>query len=406
MAHVVVVGASVAGLKLAQNLRTEGFDGAITLVDAETDPLYDKPPLSKAYLSGETSVEEIALSTRESLSASGIATRFGVAAAALDPAGRNITLADGVQLSFDILVIATGARARRTPWATVPGVHVLCTRDDADRLRTELVADRHMAVIGAGFIGAEAAATALTVGMHVTIIEPLDAPMGRAMNTEVGGIFADKHREHGAELRFGVSVEDVAPTGSRLRLALTDGSAFEADTVLLGIGAVVNTEWLESSGITLDNGVVCDARLAAVGVSDVYAVGDVARFTNDRHPDSVRLEHWTSAVDQGILVAHNIVHPTEPHTYEPVEYVWSDQYDWKIQIVGRTGSGNWTTIGAPADDRFAVVYGQNGHPVQGAVIVNWPRALIDARRSCASGTATETLVERLHTLLDTANAMP
>ncbi|QYF97098.1 NAD(P)/FAD-dependent oxidoreductase [Microbacterium sp. PAMC21962] len=404
ISHVVIVGASVAGVKLAQCLRSEGFTGAVTLVDAEDDPLYDKPPLSKDYLSGVSSAPEIALTTLDDLNAREISARFGVSAVSLDPATKTLALSDGSELSYDALVIATGARARLTPWASLPGVHVLRTRADADELRKEIVAGRHLAVIGAGFVGAEAAATALKAGLRVTIIEPLGAPMGRAMNAEVGGIFADKHRHEGAEFRFGISVERVEPIGERCRLLLTDGSALDVDAVLLGIGAVANTEWLQSSGVSIDNGIVCDATLAAVGVPDVYAIGDVARFTNDRHPDSVRLEHWTSAADQALLVAHNIAHPDDPRSYNPTEYVWSDQYDWKIQIVGLTGSDHWTIVGDPAADRFAIVYGVDTQPVQGVVIVNWPRALIDSRRSVASAVATGDLTERLRRLLVASKA--
>ena len=406
MSHVVVVGASVAGVKLVQNLRSEGFTGAITLVDQESHPLYDRPPLSKKYLSGAASDPEIALTTAEALEGLRVETRFGVAATELDPAGKTLTLADGSELTYDILVIATGARARRTPWASTPGVHVLRTRADADELRKELVPGRHLAVVGAGCIGAEAAATALAAGVKVTIIEPIGAPMGRAMNMEVGGIFAEKYRREGAELRFGVSVENVERTGDRVQVTLTDGATLDVDAVLLGIGAVVNTEWLESSGLALDNGVVCEGTLAAVGVSHVYAIGDVARFMNRRHPDPIRLEHWTSATDQALIVAHNIAHPDDLRSYDPTEYVWSDQYDWKIQIVGHTGSDHWTMVGDPAQDRFAVVYGESQGQAEGAVIVNWPRALVDARRSVASRAKADELIHRLRALLEPSSTAP
>lgn len=404
MSHVVIVGASVAGMKLAQNLRSEGFTGAVTLVDAETDPLYDKPPLSKDYLSGSSSVSDIRLMTTEELEAQGIESRFGVRATALDPARRSVTLDDGEELVYDTLVIAAGARARRTAWSDVPGVHVLRSRDDSDALRKELVEGRHLAVVGAGFIGAEAAATALKAGLRVTIIEPLDAPMGRAMNSEIGAIFAEKHRSEGVEFHFGISVERVERVGEQCRVVLTDGSTLDVDAVLLGIGAVPNTEWLESSGMSIENGVICDSTLAAVGIPHVYAIGDIARYSNDRHPESVRLEHWTSAVDQALMVAHNIAHPDDLRRYNPTEYVWSDQYDWKIQIVGLTGSDHATVVGDPADHRFAVVYGIEDEPLEGAVIVNWPRALIDARRSVASQGRTDELLERLRASAAAAKA--
>lgn len=399
--NIVIIGASVAGMKLAQNLHSAGFPGSVTLIDVETNPLYDKPPLSKDYLSGESTPENIQLTTEEELRAQNVTIRFGTRATALDPATKTVELDSGETLSYDTLVIATGAHARRTPWASVTGVHVLRTRADSDRLREELVPGRRLAVVGAGFIGAEAAATSLAAGLDVTIIEPLEAPMGRAMNPQVGAIFAEKHRREGIDFQFGLSVENVERVDGACRVTLTDGSTLNVDAVLLGIGAVPNTEWLETSGVPIANGVLCESTLAVVGVPDVYAIGDVARYNHDQHPDPVRLEHWTSAVDQALLVAHNITHPDDQREYNPTEYVWSDQYDWKIQIVGNPGSENATIIGDPDDNKFGIVYGVDGHPVEGAVIVNWPRALIDARRSVAAGTATEELTSRLRASVPT-----
>jgi NADPH-dependent 2,4-dienoyl-CoA reductase/sulfur reductase-like enzyme len=219
----------------------------------------------------------------------------------------------------------------------------------------------------------------------VTLIDPLSIPMSRALNLDAGAYFTAKYEAEGVETRFGVSVEALAREGDELVLSLTDQSVLRADCLLLGIGAQVNTEWLEGSGITTENGVVCDGTLAAVGVADVYAVGDVARWTNRTLQRSHRLEHWTNAADQARLVAHNILHPDDARDYHPVEYVWSDQYDWKIQIVGKTGSEDAHLIGDPNQNRFALLYGRHDLPLEGAVVVNWPRALIDARRSVAAG---------------------
>lgn len=395
MSNVVIIGASVAGMKLVQNLHSAGFAGSVTLIDAETDPLYDKPPLSKDYLSGDSTPENIQLTTEEELRAQNVTVLFGTRATGLDPAMKTVELDSGETISYDTLVIATGAHARRTPWASVTGVHVLRTRADSDRLREELVPGRRLAVVGAGFIGAEAAATSLAAGMEVTIIEPLEAPMGRAMNAQIGAIFAEKHRREGVDFHFGLSVENVERVDGACRVTLTDGSILTVDAVLLGIGAVPNTEWLETSGVPIANGVLCESTLAVVGVPDVYAIGDVARYNHAQHPEPVRLEHWTNAVDQALLVAHNITHPDEQREYNPTEYVWSDQYNWKIQIVGNPGSDNATLIGDPDDNSFGIVYGIDDRPVEGAVIVNWPRALIAARRAVAAGTATDDLIGRL-----------
>ena len=382
--RIVIVGASVGGIRTAQALRSLGFDGELVLFDAERSPLYDKPPLSKKYLNGTASDREMDLLSAEELAALDATTDFGVSAAGLDPVGHTLALADGRVVAYDTLVIATGARARRIPWAHGPGVHVLRTREDADKLAEDLRPGRHLAVVGAGFIGAETAATARAAGMRVTLIDPLGYPMSRALHSEAGEFFTAKYQAEGVETRFGIGVNALDRDEDGLILSLTDGSKLRADSLLLGIGAVVNTEWLEGSGLTLENGVVCDASLTAIGASNIHVVGDVARFTSREGVGTHRLEHWTSAVDQAKLVAHNIVNPGEPKDYSPVEYVWSDQYDWKIQIIGRTGFEDAHLIGDPERGRFALLYGRDDAALEGAVVVNWPRALIDARRSVAA----------------------
>jgi len=404
MPHIAVIGAAVAGTKFVQTLRAEGFDGDVTLVDLEPEPLYDRPPLSKKYLQGKQDGNEIALDSATGLSRLGVRTRFGIRATGLNPRAKIVSLSDGSELPYDSLVIATGATPRLTPWASLPGVYVLRTRDDSDTLRTALVRGRHLAVIGAGFIGAEVAAAAREAGMRVTMIEPLATPMSRVMNSKVGAIFADKYRAEGVELRFRVFVDDVTATADGLRLSLSDGETVDADSVLLGIGTVVNTKWLESSGLTLDNGVCCDSTMAAIGCDGVYAIGDVARYFDVKRWEAVRHEHWTSAVDQASLVAHNVTHPDDLRRFDATEYVWSDQYDWKIQIVGRPGCNDWSIVGEPESGRFAVVYGLSTSPVQGVIVVNWPRALVDARRSVVARVPAADLINRLSGLLETLKA--
>lgn len=395
MERIVIVGASVAGVRTAQTLRSLGFDGELVLVDSESSPLYDKPPLSKKYLSRTHTDREMDLVSAAELDGLGAITEFGVSAVGVDPTAHELSLSDGRTLDYTTLVIATGARPRRIPWAHGPGVHVLRSREDADRLAEELAPGRHLAVVGAGFIGAEAAATARAAGMEVTLIDPLGYPMSRALHPEAGEYFTAKYRAEGVDTRFGTGVTDLERDEDGLILALTDGSVLRADALLLGIGAVVNTEWLDGSGLVVENGVVCDPTLAALGVPDIYAVGDIARFTCRDDGQTHRLEHWTSAVDQAKLVAHNIITPDDAKDYVPVEYVWSDQYDWKIQIVGRTGSEDAHLIGAPEHERFVLLYGEDSEPLQGAVVVNWPKALIDARRSVAARTTTAEIRGRL-----------
>ena len=406
MSRVVIVGAAVGGLKTAQALRSEGFEGEIVLIDQERHPTYDKPPLSKKYLTGETARHEIELLSEHETRGIGAISIFGTPAASLNLEGQVVTLEDGTAVSYDTLVIATGSRARRSPWGEGEHIHLLRTSGDAERLRDELATARHLVVIGAGFIGGEAAATAITAGVRVSMVDPFPAPMSRVLNAEVGQIFSRKYAQEGVEEYFGRTVEGVEQTADGVRVVLDGGEIIEADAALVGIGAVVNTEWLEGSGIELDNGVTCDSGLRAIGHPEIFAVGDIARWASASRNVSLRLEHWTNAVDQARVVAHNIVHPDDCEDYDTTEYVWSDQYDWKIQIVGHTGSDHWTMVGDPAQDRFAVVYGESQGQAEGAVIVNWPRALVDARRSVASRAKADELIHRLRALLEPSSTAP
>ena len=395
MSRVVIVGASVGGLKTAQALRSEGFEGEIVLIDQERHPTYDKPPLSKKYLTGETARHEIELLSEHETRGIGAISIFGTPAASVDLEGQVVTLADGAAVSYDTLVIATGSRARRSPWGEGEHIHLLRTSGDAERLRDELATARHLVVIGAGFIGGEAAATAITAGVRVSMVDPFPAPMSRVLNAEVGQIFSRKYAQEGVEEYFGRTVEGVEQTADGVRVVLDGGEIIEADAALVGIGAVVNTEWLEGSGIELDNGVICDSGLRAIGHPEIFAVGDIARWASASRNVSLRLEHWTNAVDQARVVAHNIVHPDDCEDYDTTEYVWSDQYDWKIQVVGRTGADDIVIIGSEEDQRFAVLYSESGDSLTGALVVNWPRALVSTRRAVATRTDRAEVAARL-----------
>ncbi|HOV99878.1 MAG TPA: FAD-dependent oxidoreductase [Rhodoglobus sp.] len=395
MSRVVIVGASVGGLKTAQALRGEGFEGEIVLIDQEHHPTYDKPPLSKKYLMGAAARHEIELLSERETQGIGALSIFGSPAASLDADRKVVTLEDGAAVPYDTLVIATGSRARRSPWGEGEHIHLLRTSGDAERLRDELATTRHLVVIGAGFIGGEAAATAIMAGVRVSMVDPFPAPMSRVLNAEVGQIFSRKYAQEGVEEYFGRTVEGVEQTTDGVRVVLDGGEIIEADAALVGIGAVVNTEWLESSGIELDNGVVCDSTLRAIGHPEIFAVGDIARWASASRNVSLRLEHWTNAVDQARVAAHNIAHPDDCEDYETTEYVWSDQYDWKIQVVGRTGTDDIVVIGSEENQRFAVLYSEDGEALTGALVVNWPRALVDARRAVAARTDRAEIAARL-----------
>jgi phthalate 3,4-dioxygenase ferredoxin reductase subunit len=255
---VVVVGSSVGGVRTAQALRSEGFDGRVVLVGEEARLPYDKPPLSKQFLAGSWNAERVTLLTEAAADKARIELRLGVAAERLDVAGRQVVLAGGERLDYDAVVIATGAAARPSPWGARSGMHVVRTMADSECLQVDLRRDGHVVVVGGGFIGAEVAATARSLGRDVTVVDPLPAPIGRVVGAEVGAHFAELHRRHGVATRFGTGVESVEGDVGDLRVVLTDGTELAASTVVVGIGATPNDGWLADSGLLVENGVVCD----------------------------------------------------------------------------------------------------------------------------------------------------
>ncbi|MCI2418359.1 FAD-dependent oxidoreductase [Saccharopolyspora sp. K220] len=381
--RTVIVGSSVGGVRTAQALRGAGYDGDVVLVGQERVLPYDKPPLSKSLLAGTNDRAGITLLSESAAAEAGIRLELGCAATRLDLDGSRVELADGRRLEFDDVVIATGARARPSPWGRPPGLHVLRTLDDAEALRADLRRGGPLVVIGAGFIGAEVAATAREIGIEdVSIVDPQPVPMSRALDPAVAARFAALHRERGVATRFGVGVRAIDESGGSLVVRLTDGSALAATTVVVGIGAIPDVEWLRSSGLRIDDGLVCDQYSRALDAPHVHGVGDVARWFHPGHGRLVRVEHWTNAVEQAACVAHNITQSNNPRVHAPVEYVWSDQYDWKFQLAGRTGNGLAAHFVAGADPRsFAVLYADSDGRLAGAATINWPRALVACRRA-------------------------
>jgi phthalate 3,4-dioxygenase ferredoxin reductase subunit len=280
-------------------------------------------------------------------------------------------------------------------------VHVLRTLDDAIALRDDLRRGGPLVVIGAGFIGAEVAATARGIGLEeVTLVDPVPVPMSRVLHPAVAGRFGALHRERGVTTRFGTGVAGIDHGPGGLNIRFTDGSSVPAATVVVGIGSVPNEGWLKSSGLRVADGVVCDPYSRVAGAPGVHAAGDVARWFHPGHRALVRAEHWTNAVEQAACVAHNIAHPGEPRPYAPVEYVWSDQYGWKIQIAGRTGGDlrPVTVERADGTGSFAVLYAAADGRLAGAVTVNWPRALLTARRALAAGQPLDEVQQAVATL--------
>jgi len=395
--RTVIVGASIGGVRTAQALRRGGYAGEVVLVDADAEPPYDRPPLSKAMLL-DVAAPTPTLLTRDQAAASDIRLELGVAAQALDIAAGTVDLADGRRLAFDDVVLATGSVARPSPWGRHEGLHVLRTIADARALRTDLRRGNRVVVVGAGFIGAEVASAATALGLSVSVVDPLPVPMGRVVGDEVGRVFERLHRRHGVSTYFGSGVENVCRENGGLGVTLTDGTRLDAGTVVVGIGATPNQGWLESSGLLLDDGVVCDELCRAVGKPRVHVVGDLARWHHPRHGERVRVEHWTNAVEQAGCVAHNIINVADPEALRacsPVEYVWSDQYDWKIQLAGRPWRGtHWEMLGDPdVDQRFAVLWADEAGVLCGAMSVNWPKATVTSRRALGTTGAAGTLEE-------------
>jgi len=382
---IVVVGASLAGLRGIEALRREGHGGPIVAVGAEPHRPYDRPPLSKQFLKGAWPEEKLSL-RRQGFDDLGVDWRLGRRAVRLDGAGRRVYLDDGGHLDFDGLLIATGSRARRLPFARdLAGVHVLRSLDDARALRDGLQHARRVAIVGAGFIGMEVAATCRELGCEVTVVEPLPTPLVRGLGPQLGEWVAARHRDEGVVLRCGTAVDGFEGEQRVEAVRLRDGTRIAADLVVVGIGAGPETGWLADSGLVLDDGVVCDAT-GATALADVVAAGDVARWANrlfSRADDgrAPRFEHWTSAVEQAERAAKRLLHGAgASEAFDEVPYVWSDQFDLRIAIVGETDGADALEVrhGSLESGRFLALFGRAGRLI-GAVGFRRPGPLLACR---------------------------
>jgi NADPH-dependent 2,4-dienoyl-CoA reductase/sulfur reductase-like enzyme len=368
MQTAVVVGTSLAGLRAGEALRQQGFEGTITMVGAERELPYDKPPLSKAFLAGTVPVDRIRLRRSEQLDALNLDWKLGSPAAGLDLAGRTVTLASGEQLPFDGLVIATGVAARHLAGTEgLGGVHVIRSLADAQAIDAAVTAGAPSAVIiGAGFIGLEAACTLRARGVAVTVVEAAAAPLIRGLGAELGTRFTTLHRSLGIDIRLGVGVLELTrANGHVIGVVLSDGTVLATTLVIVGVGADPCTQWLEGSGLTLRDGVVCDETLLCA--PGVVAAGDVARFPHRLIGTEVRIEHWTNATEHGGHAAATLLADAVGdvgQAFDSVPFVWSDHTAAKLQVLGRMG----------ADDRIEVVW-EGEHPHQFiAVASNGDRA--------------------------------
>jgi NADPH-dependent 2,4-dienoyl-CoA reductase/sulfur reductase-like enzyme len=330
--HVLVVGASAAGLGTAEALRRKGFTGRLTLAGAEPEPPYDRPPLSKRVLAGAWEPARAHLRTPDVLDVLDARFLLGDPATALDAERRSVSTASGRTLTADAIVVATGIRARRLSGHGGPrGVHVLRTLADAAALRADLLGARRVVVVGDGVLGAETAATVRTMGLEVCLVGPQPAPMTGQLGPLVARRLSALHAGNGVVLRAGVLLDGLLTRDGRVSgVRLSDGEELEADVVVTAIGSSPATDWLDGSGLRLDDGVVCDAYCRAA--DGVWAVGDVARWHHEGLGRLLRLENRTNASEQALAVAGNILGENRP--YSPVPYFWTDQFDVRIQVFG------------------------------------------------------------------------
>jgi len=384
---IAVVGASLAGLSAARALRDQSYDGCIVVIGDEVHAPYDRPPLSKEFLAGTASLDDIALGTPDDEDL-GLEWRLRTTAVGLDHVTRSVLLDDGSEIRADGVVLATGARARRLPDGDgLDGVHVLRSLEDAIALREDLALAERLVVIGAGFIGAEVASTARKLGLDVTVVETQPVPLAGPLGTDMGAVCARLHADHGTRLLTGTGVAGVIGTGRVQVVELTDGTRLPADAVVVGIGATPNIEWLASSGVALGNGVLTDAR-GATNVPGVVAVGDCAATWSVPAERHVRVEHWTNALEQPATAAATLL-GTGEQAPTPVPYFWSDQYGARIQFAGSRREGDVPRVveGSCADRSFLVAYERDGEPV--AVLgMNQPRLFTRWRRQLRSTVAT------------------
>jgi NADPH-dependent 2,4-dienoyl-CoA reductase/sulfur reductase-like enzyme len=379
---IVIAGGGLAAQRCTETLRAQGYDGPIRIVCAEAHAPYDRPPLSKELLAGEMPAGAVSLRPRAWYAERGVDLLLATAAERLDLARRELLVTGGRALRFDSLLIATGSRPRVLPLLDgYANTGVLRTLDDAVALRRGMAAGGRLAVVGAGFIGLEAAATARKLGMEVTIVEALDAPLAAILGSGLGRWFADMHRAEGVDVRLSARVEDVRARRRVQALELADGTAIECDHVLVGVGVEPDTRWLDGSGLDA-GGVRVDAqgRTPAPGV---YAAGDAARPYDAALARHVRTEHWEAAARQGAAAARAMLGQEPART--PLPSFWSDQYGTRVQYVGRAEEADRVVVDGDLDGRdFEAVFTKGGATVA-VLLAGRPRALADARRRVQAG---------------------
>jgi 3-phenylpropionate/trans-cinnamate dioxygenase ferredoxin reductase component len=329
----VIVGASVAGAKAAETLRTEGFDGRVILLGAEPYPPYERPPLSKQLLRGEADAKDAFVHADGFYEQHDIELRTGTHVQEIRPQSRTVTVDTGEPITYDRLLLATGARPRRlrVPGADLAGVHYLRDLDDNAALRADLRAAAHVAVVGAGWIGSEVAASIRQLGHEVALIDPSPVPLARVLGDEVGAVYRDLHAEHGVELHLGAHVDEFTGDEHVAGVRTREGTQIDTDLVVVGVGVEPRVELARQAGLEIDGGIAVDEFLQS-GAPGVFAAGDVAAAWHPLLGRRVRVEHWANAQNQGIVAAKNMLGAAIP--YGRLPYFFSDQYDLGMEYAG------------------------------------------------------------------------
>ncbi len=379
--RIVIVGGGLAAARTAEQLRRSGFDGSITIVSDEVHLPYDRPPLSKQVLRSE--MDDTALKPREFYDENNITLLLGSAVRKLDTANQAVTLENGTQLEYDEAVIATGLVPRRIPsFPDLRGIHVLRSFDESMALREEAGAARRAVVVGAGFIGCEVAASLRGLGVGVVLVEPQPEPLASVLGEQVGALVARLHRAEGVDVRTGVGVSSVAGSGRVEKVVLTDGSELDTDLVVVGIGSRPATDWLEDSGVKVDNGVVCD-HVGKTSAPHIWALGDVASW-QDATGHQARVEHWSNVAEQARVMVPSLLGQELPDNLVVVPYFWSDQYDIKIQCLGEPEADDIVHLVNDDGRKFLAYYERDG-VVAGVVGGGMPGAVMKTRTKIAAG---------------------
>ncbi|BBZ35221.1 NAD(P)/FAD-dependent oxidoreductase [Mycolicibacterium confluentis] len=380
---IVIVGGGLAASRTAEQLRRAEFAGDIVIVSDEVHLPYDRPPLSKDVLhKDDHDLAEVTLKPREFYDENNITLRLGSAATGVDTAAKTVTLADGSTVEYDELIVTTGLVPKRIPsFPDLEGIHVLRNYDESQKLRTQAATARRAVIIGAGFIGCEVAASLRKRGVEVVLVEPQPEPLASVLGTQIGALVTRLHRAEGVDVRTGVGVSGVAGENAVQQVTLSDGTEVEADLVVVGIGSRPATDWLDGSGIEIDNGIVCD-NVGRTSTPHVWALGDVASW-KDATGHQARVEHWSNVAEQARVLVPVLL-GKEPPEAVVVPYFWSDQYDVKIQCLGEPEADDIVHIVEDDGRKFLAYYERDG-VVAGVVGGGMPGKVMKVRAKIAAG---------------------